>query len=135
MPNAVYPKWKEACGSGGSNTNLIAGDVRMILLDLDDDAYSAADEFLSDILAGARIKVSDALTGKSFTGGVFKAANLTLTSVTGDISEALIFYVHTGVEGTSRLVAFIDTGVTGFPITPDGGNINVTFNASGIFAL
>jgi hypothetical protein len=33
------------------------------------------------------------------------------------------------------LVAYIDSSVTGLPVTPNGGNIGITWNASGIFAL
>lgn len=135
MANAIYPKYKQALLDASTNTDINDGDVRMILLDLNDDAYNAADEFLSDILAGARVAVSTTLQATTVVNGVFDADNITLTGVSGDVCEALIFYVHTGVEGTSRLVAFMDTGVSGFPITPDGGNINVTFNGSGIFAL
>jgi hypothetical protein len=43
--------------------------------------------------------------------------------------------VDTGTAATSPLVAYIDTGVTGLPVTPNGGNITVTWNASGIFQL
>ena len=32
-------------------------------------------------------------------------------------------------------MAFLDTSVTGLPVTPNGGNITVTWNASGIFQL
>ena len=45
--------------------------------------------------------------------------------------------VHPSRNGraTSPLVAYIDTGVTGLPVTPNGGDIAVAWNASGIFAL
>jgi hypothetical protein len=32
-------------------------------------------------------------------------------------------------------VAFLDTNVTNLPVTPNGGNISVAWNASGILAL
>ena len=32
-------------------------------------------------------------------------------------------------------MANIDTGVTGLPVTPNGGDISITWNASGIFTL
>jgi hypothetical protein len=38
-------------------------------------------------------------------------------------------------ESTSALICFLDTGVTGLPVTPNGGDITITWNASGIFAL
>ena len=46
-----------------------------------------------------------------------------------------VIYIDTGVAGTSRLVAYIDTGVTNLPVTPNGGDITITWNASGIFAI
>lgn len=135
MANAVYPKYKEALLGGSSNISLSSGTVKVILVDLADYTYSSAHDFLDDVPAGARVATSSALASKSVTNGLFDAADLTLTSVTGDQSEALIFYIDTGSEATSRLVAFIDTGVTGLPVTPNGGDINLAFNASGIFQL
>ena len=38
-------------------------------------------------------------------------------------------------SATSPLVAFIDTGVTNLPVPPNGGDIAITWNASGIFSL
>jgi hypothetical protein len=55
--------------------------------------------------------------------------------VTGNSIEALLIYIDTGSAATSRLVAYIDTGVTGLPVTPNGGDIVITWNASGIFQL
>jgi hypothetical protein len=73
---------------------------------------------------------------KSYTGGVFDGANVTFSAVTGDPCEALVIYRKTAGANTEwRLVAYLDTGVTGLPVTPNGGDITVTWNASGIFAL
>jgi hypothetical protein len=72
---------------------------------------------------------------KTFTNGVFDGADVTYTAVTGNSVEALIIYIDTGTAGTSPLVAYIDTGVTNLPVTPNGGNISIVWNASGIFAL
>ena len=59
----------------------------------------------------------------------------TFSAVTGNSVEALVLYVDTGSASTSRLVAYIDSGVTGLPVTPNGGDITITWNASGIFQL
>lgn len=134
MANALYPKYKEALISGGSGVDLSGGTVKVVLLDLADYTYSSSHEFFSDIPAAARV-AEVTLGTKTFTDGVFDAANATLTAVTGDQSEALAIYVDTGVEATSRLVAYIDTGVSGLPVLPNGGDINISWNASGIFAL
>jgi hypothetical protein len=61
---------------------------------------------------------------------------VTYTAVpSGSTVTALIIYIDTGTPGTSRLVAFIDTGVTGFPLSTNGGDVTVSWNASGIFQL
>jgi hypothetical protein len=135
MPNAVYPKYKQAAISGGANTDLSAGNIKVILVDAADYTYSAAHEFLTSVPAGARVATSPNLAGKTVTDGVFDCDNFTWLSATGDQSEALIVIVDTGVEATSRLVAYLDTEITGLPITPNGGDINFTVNASGLFAL
>jgi hypothetical protein len=90
---------------------------------------------LDDVLAAARVKVSTALQNTSVTNGLFDADDITLSAVTGDTSEAIIIYVHTGTESTSRLVLYIDSGVTGLPATPSGGDISLAWNASGIAQL
>ena len=138
MANAIYPKFKEALLKDTVGADLSAGgtDVRVILVDLADYTYDAAHDMLDDVPAGARVAVSTALASKTVsTAGVFDAADKTLSAVTGDVSEALIVYIHTGSESTSQLICFMDTGVTGLPVTPNGGDITLTFNASGIFAL
>lgn len=135
MANAIYPKYKQALLSGGANTDMSGGNVKAALVDLADYTYSAAHEFLSDLPAAARVAVSANLTGKSVTNGTFDSNNVTWSSVTGDESEAVILYIDTGVEGTSRLVAFLDTGQTGLPMTPNGGDINYTVDAAGWFTL
>jgi hypothetical protein len=134
MANAIYPKWKEAVIQGSANSSL-AGNVKAILVDLADYTYSAAHDFLDDVPGGAIVATSANLGTKTFVDGLFDAANLTFSAVTGDQSEAVILYVDSGVTATSRLVAIFDTGVSGLPVTPNGGDINLNFNASGIFQL
>jgi len=135
MANHIYPKYKEALLSGSTGISLTSSNVRLILIDAADYTYSASHDFLDDVPTAARVATSGNLTGKTVTDGVFDADNVTLTSVTGDQSEALIIYIHTGTESTSRLVAYLDTGWTGLPVTPSGGDINIIFHSSGIFAL
>jgi hypothetical protein len=72
----------------------------------------------------------------SVSAGTFDGANLTYTAVSGDVCEALIVYRHnSGANTTWRLVVYLDTSVTGLPVTPNGGDITVTWSASGIFTL
>jgi hypothetical protein len=135
MANKIYPKYKEALLTGSANISLTTGDVKAMLVDAADYAYSDAHDFLDDVAAASRVATSAALGTKTVTAGVFDAANTTFTAVTGDPSEAIIIYIDTGNEATSRLVAYLDTGHTGLPVTPNGADINVTWNGSGIFTL
>ena len=107
----------------------------MILTDAADYTVNlATDQYLSDIPGAARVAVSGAFTGKTNADGVADAADVTLSTVTGDPSEALVIYKHTGTEGTSILIAYIDSG-TNLPVTPNGGDIVIQWNGSGIFAI
>lgn len=134
MANTVYPKYKQALLNGDSNISLASGTVKVALIDTNDVAYSAAHDFFNDVSA-AVVGTPQTIGSKSITNGLFDGADVTFSAVSGDQCEALIIFIDTGTPSTSRLVAYIDTGVTGLPVTPNGGDIAVTWNASGIFQL
>lgn len=133
MANALYPKWKEAVQQHTANSSL-AGTVKVALVDTGVYTYSAAHEFYSSV-SSAVVGTPQTLGSKTFTDGVFDAADATFPAVSGNTAEALVIYIDTGTAGTSRLVAYLDSGVTGLPVTPNGGDVNVNWNASGIYAL
>lgn len=135
MANAWYPKYKEALLTDDTNISLTTGNIKVALIDSADEAYNSADQFLSDVTGAGIVGTSGNLASKTVTNGVFDAADVVITGVTGDQFEALLFYVDTGVAGTSRLVLWLDSGWTGLPATPNGGDITLQFNASGIAAL
>lgn len=138
MANALYPKWKEALLQSSANSDLAGTGttgVFIALVDTGTYTYNAAHQFYSD-LSGVVGTDQEIGATKSYTNGVFDGADVTFPSVTGTSAEALVIYrKNAGANTTWRLVAYIDTGVTGLPVTPNGGNINVTWNASGIFQL
>lgn len=129
MASAWYPKFKEALLTGATNSNPSTGNVKVALIDTADEAYNSADQFLSDVTGAGIVATSGNLANKTFTNGVFDADDITFTAVTGDQSEALIVYIDTGSSSTSRLMLFIDTASSGLPVTPNGGNITVTFDS------
>lgn len=131
MANAKYPKCKELMWQGGINA--ATGAVKCALVDTATYTYSAAHQYLSDVTGITA--TSAALASKTFTDGVFDAADSSFTAVTGAVSEALIVYIDTGVAATSPLIDYFDTGVTNLPVTPNGGDITLTWNAAGISAL
>ena len=138
MANALYPKWKEALIQNSADSDLDgtgSTGVFCALIDTGTYTYNSAHEFYSS-LSGIVGTDQEIGATKSYTNGVFDGADLTFSSVTGASVEALVIYrKNAGANTTWRLVAYIDTGVTGLPVTPNGGNITVTWNASGIFAL
>lgn len=135
MANAIYPLWKQNVMQFTANNDLSTGVVEVALIDTGAYTFSAAHQFVSSIAPAAIIGTPQVLSAKTFTNGVFDAGNAVFPTVTGNNAEALVIYIDTGDNATSPLVAFIDTGVTGLPVTPNGGDINVAWNATGIFAL
>lgn len=133
MANAIYPLYKQALLDASANVDINDGTVKVALVDTGVYTYSAAHEFLTS-LTGV-VGAAQTINNTTVTNGVFDGDDVTYTSVSGNTVEALVIYIDTGSAATSRLVAYIDTGVTGLPVTPNGGNITVTWDASGIFAL
>ena len=134
MANFVFPSAKKALMDG--DLALDSAVIKCVLIDQADDTPTTADDFLNDIAAAARVGTPQTLGTKTTTGGVFDAADVTFPSVTGDVCEGILIYEDTGNEATSHLIAYIDTA-TGLPVTPNGGNITVTWDsgANKIFAL
>jgi hypothetical protein len=132
MANFVYTQGKE--GIGDDSINMLADDIRVALVSAAYTPNSLTDEFLSSV--SGIVARSLALSGKSFTDGVFDAANITVSAVSGVAVTQLVIFKHTGVDATARLIARYDTG-TGLPLTPSGADVPITWDngASKIFAL
>lgn len=142
MANALYSAYKQVvlgdpAVSGFTAPSLETSDLRMILLDSANyTANLTTNQDLVDIPAIARVAVV-ALTGKSLLLSnnliTLSADNGTFGTVSGDQAELIAVYSHTGVESTSLLIIKFDTFGSGMPVTPNGGNINVDWNDSGLF--
>lgn len=138
MANSLYPLWKQELMKGTSNALLNSSEgttgVYAALVDTGTYTYSAAHQFYSS-LSGVVGTDQEILT-KTQTNGTFDGTDLTFTAVTGNSVEAIVLYrKNAGANTTWPLIAYIDTGVTGLPVNPNGGNITITWNASGIFTL
>lgn len=135
MANAVYGKARELFLNG--DLDWASDNIKAVLVDTAAYAVSIdADDFLADIPEGDRIATSGNLASKTSTLGVADAADVTFSTVTGDVSEAIVIYKDTGDAATSPLIAYIDTA-TGLPITPNGGDITIRWDngANKIFKL
>lgn len=135
MANALYNTFKE--GLLDKIFDLNTDTVKATLIDLADYTYSAAhDEYSGgsqDVATAAKVAESSGLTTPTIANGVFDTEDFVWSSVTGDQSEAIILWDDTLTN--DRLIAFYDTGITGMPVTPNGGDINVAVNGSGWFSL
>lgn len=136
--SGIYSPYKEAC-LDSSAPNVLTSDMHLFLIDGADYTIDLTlHDFLDDVPVAARVAESGNLTGKSITGGVFDAADMApaFSTVTGDPCEYVLLVQATGVDATSRLICIWTAG-TGLPVSPNGGDINVTFDngASKIYKL
>lgn len=125
MSNALYGKGRDKFLNG--DIDFAADTIKAVLVDT--AGYSVAidtDEFLDAIPGGNRISTAT-LASKSSALGVADAADTAFTSVTGATVEAIVLYKDTGDAATSPLIAYIDTA-TGLPLTPNGGDVTVTWD-------
>jgi hypothetical protein len=138
MANAVYPKFIEALITGAANSALNGSGttgVYAALVDTGTYTYNSAHQYYSS-LSGIVGTDQEIGATKTYTDGTFDGADCVFPSVSGATAEAIVLYVkNAGANTTWRLIAYIDTGVTGLPVTPNTGNINVTWNASGIITF
>ena len=131
--NTFYTKGKQALLDG--SVIWTTSNIKAMLIDTALYSVNAsADTYLSDIPVAARIAPSPLLASRTASDGVADAADPTIPSVTGASVEAYVIYNDTGSAATSRLLLYIDTA-TGLPFTPNGGDIVLQFNASGLFSL
>lgn len=126
MANTLYDKGRQRFLE--AQINWLTDTIKVLLVDTGNyTANFTTHEFLADVGVSARVTTPVTLVGKSSTGGAADASDATFTSVSGPSIEAIIIYKDTGTEATSPLIAYIDTA-TGLPITPNGGDIIVTWD-------
>lgn len=131
MASALYPAFKEALLNKEHDLNTDV--ISVILVSTSDETYNSADSVLTDITGGPYgSSTAQTITTPTITGGVFDGDNVTFTAVAIDAAknvDALVIYNNT--TATDQLIAWID-GFT--PVTPNGGDITVTWGAN-IFSL
>lgn len=138
MANGMFTAFRNGQLQNVSLVDLDLDDIVAMFVDhADDTPVIATDDFIDDILSAARVPAIAScpslatVTIGTVAAGVFDAADTVFTTLTGDASESLIIFKDTGTEGTSKLIGFWDTA-TGIPLTPNGGNVTVQWNGSGI---
>ncbi len=132
MANLLYPSAKSAFLRG--EIDLLSDTIVAALIDTTDYAFNSTHTALSEIPLAARI-AQETLTAKSVSAGLFDAGDVTFGSVTGDVVTALLLWKEGASDALSPLIAYLDTDIVGLPATPGGGDIEVIWSASGVFAL
>lgn len=123
VANVMYGKGRQAFVEGlswASGTFKVVGVTAGYV-------FSAAHNFLSDVTAGNRVFTTAALSGKTEPAGVLDAADVLQSAVSGSTVVALILYHDTGVEATSELIAYYDTG-TNLPFPPNTGDVQILWD-------
>ena len=147
MANALYGLGRNKFARGEINWLASAGDtIKICLLKAAYTPSIDTHEFFTSL--GANVVGNAGGTGRSDcptltlidpTLGVVDANDSQLNSVPGSVGQCnyLCIFKDGGSDGTSPLLALIDTAGGTLPITPNGNNITVTWDsgANRIFKL
>lgn len=136
MASAIYPTAKESFLSQNPSIDIDTDTIKARLVNITADyTYSAAHQYLSSVTAYSGT-TDQTLSNKTVTSGTFdNTADLTFSSVAISGSKtvgAVVIYKDTGSAATSPLICYLEFATAR---TPNGGDITVAFNASGLFAL
>lgn len=136
MANAIYPKWKQSLMT--ANTGVAINATMSVAICNSTYTYAVGHNALDDITAGL-VANNDLTTPTVYANGTFQdsgAASITFSAVpAGTAIESLVIYKWNTTASDSHVVAYLDTNVTNLPVTPNGGDITITWDTSGIFTL
>ena len=140
MASALYNNYLNLClgddTAAHTFVDIDTDTIKCALVNTTTDyTFSAAHQDIVDVTQYSGT-TDQTLSNKTITNGVVdNTADLTFSSVAIDGAkdvEALVHYKDSGVAATSPLIAYHD----GFAaVTPNGGDITVAYNASGIYSL
>jgi hypothetical protein len=128
MANRLYSNGREKVMDGA--INLDTADLRVVLV-ASTYTFNVDDEFMTSIGANDNGR-SATLTNTAVLGGgansTLDADDTTLTATAAVACNALVIFIHTGVDATARLFAYVDTA-TGLPFTPAASQtVNVVWD-------
>lgn len=128
MASQLFPKGAGHILGASTAVDMTANNIKLLFYS---GAITTTWEFVSDLTGASIIARSGNLASKTTTNGVFDAADLTVTAVSGSAFTHVILYADSGSDATSRLIAVFD--ISSF--TPTGADVSVVFNASGLFSI
>jgi hypothetical protein len=125
MANAIFPAGREGFLDGSIDWDSM--NIK-VMLTKSTYTYDPTDKFVTDLGAVDNGRSAN-LGTKTVTDGVAGAADTIITATAAVACNALIVFYDTGVDGTARLIAYID-GATGLPLTPAvAGVVNIAWDA------
>ena len=147
MANSIYPLWKQALMKElDVNKSLDQGPidqsngvfVSMVTV-TGGYQYSDSHQYFTSITniqgpSGQAIG-NTTVNGRVFDGDDVVLVNVISTPTNAPIEGLVLWRKNTGPNTSWRLVLYEDTGILGFPVSTNGGNIVVTWNSQGIFGL
>ena len=128
MASQLYPKGAAHILGASTKVDYVADNIKILFYS---GSFNSAHEFVSDLTGASIIARSGNLAGKTVALGVFDANDITITAVSGSAFTHVILYKDSGADASSVLVAIFDVST----YTPSGGDVNVIFNASGLFSI
>src|SRR3972149_10441445 len=127
MANLLYDTARKSFLAGELDWD--ADAIKVTLLDTSNYVYSSAHDFFNDITVGGQTATSGAFVGKTTTAGTADASAVTLSAVSGGVSENLIIWEDdASASDSDRLIARIDTA-TGLAVNPHGGGIPIPWGS------
>lgn len=137
MANAKYHAYDFGLLTNDANATAdwTTDEIHAVLTDATYTPSLTSDAFLADIGGGARV-ADVTVTGLSIVGSAVKiAGTVTFPSVSGSVATRLALYRFVTNDADSNLLVLCDEFTAGMPVTPDGDDIEVGFDAAGIFQL
>jgi hypothetical protein len=148
MATVVHNNFRNAqMGAPANSTTTVdfpSDDIDLALLDATDSGaidettenYGQVDgaTVVADRSDSAEIPLGSKTVG-SVSTGVFDAANPTFNSITGDDADYLVLYKFDATPANATLIVTWDSATSGLPVSPNGGDIIVTLNASGVVQI
>jgi hypothetical protein len=142
MANMLFGTWKGSLLTGTAsvavNTNSTQAGMYGVLLSSAVGVVGSSWETFSDFSSAYSGAVSTAhyLLTPTVSSATFDSSDITFASVAAGstLTGVLLIRLIGNASNNSLPVCYLDTA-TGLPVTPNGGNISVTWDSAGIFTL
>jgi hypothetical protein len=146
MANGLYVAYRNGVlGTHATRVDWDADTIRVAFVDTGTYTVSLTTHDFFDDLSGlhpsgaynAAGQTLDSKTVGSIAAGVADAADELFAAFSnGSVSvEGIVGWKVGASAAASDLIFWFDTGITGMPFTPSGGDVTIAWNASGIFGI